>query len=95
MSAYLDEHYADVLRSVPPTQQASTLALGIANGPWAARTPGKWRAFLKHALNKRNEPEIRAAMVIIEKNWALRRRLEAQLQATPARGFLIPPPPRE
>jgi aminopeptidase N len=79
ISAYLDGHVADVLRGVPPSQRAWSLAFGIANGPWAGRTPTQWRAFLERHLEPRDAPTIHAAMLVVEKNWALRRRLEREL----------------
>lgn len=79
VSAYLDGHVADVLRYVPPSQRAWTLAFGVADGPWAGRSPAAWRAFLERNLEPRDAPTIHAAMRVIEKNWALRRKLERQL----------------
>ena len=85
VSPYLERHVHDIMRVVPPSQQAATLAFGIARGPWAARSPAQWRQFLLRTLPRRDEPTVHAAMLIIDKNWALRHRLEAELERSPSR----------
>ncbi len=79
---YVEQHARDILRTVPPTQQAMTLTFGVADGPWAGRTPAQWRAFFERTLPARDEPTIHAAMLLIEKQWDFRHRLESQLAAT-------------
>lgn len=79
ISDYLDTHLHQILASVPPTQQAGMLASGVAYGPWAARTPKQWRAFLQKTVNKRDAAIVDAAMKQIVAKWKLRTRLEREL----------------